>query len=184
MFFLVTGIVFYSCRQRIVPSSVSLSDSAAWQSGDLIFKTGTSLESRLVTELGGNRLTHVGILVHSPGGWLVVHAATGEDDGDTDSVKCEMVRSFACGDRCKSVKVVHVSCDTAVTQRAVRFALQQIGKPFDADFDITDTTKYYCTELVWQAYRHQHVDLSHGRRHHIQLLGLKKTCILPADLLP
>lgn len=105
-------------------------------------------------------------------------------EGDTDSVKCEIVRSFACGDRCKSVKVVHVSCDTAVTQRAVRFALQQIGKPFDADFDITDTTKYYCTKLVWQAYRHQHVDLSHGRRHHIQLLGLKKTCILPADLLP
>lgn len=102
----------------------------------------------MVTELGGNRLTHVGILVHSPGGWLVVHAATGEDEGNTDSVKCEMVRSFACGDRCKSVKVVHVSCDTAVTQRAVRFALQQIGKPFDADFDITDTTKYYCTELV------------------------------------
>ena len=95
-----------------------------------------------------------------------------------------MVRSFACGDRCKSVKVVHVSCDTAVTQWAVRFALQQIGKPFDADFDITDTTKYYCTELVWQAYRHQHVDLSHGRCHHIQLLGMKKTCILPADLLP
>ena len=177
---LVTRIVFCSCRQRIVPSSVSLSDSVAWLSGDLIFRTGTSLESRLVTEFGGNRLTHVEILVHSPGGRLVVHAATGEDEGDTDSVKCEMVRSFACGDRCKSV---HVACDTAVTQRAVRFALQQIVKPFDADFDITDTTKYYCTELVWQAYRHQHVDLSHGRRHHIQLLGLKKTCILPADLL-
>ena len=131
----------------------------------------------MVTEFGGNRLTHVGILVHSPGGWLVVHAATGEDEGNTDSVKCEMVR-------CQSVRVVHIACDTAITQWAVRFALQQIGKPFDADFDITDTTKYYCTELVWQAYRHQHVDLSHGRCHHIQLLGLKKTCILPADLLP
>ncbi len=61
---------------------MSLSDSVAWLSGDLIFRTGTSLEIRLVTEFGGNRLTHVGILVHSPGGWLVVLAATGEDEGE------------------------------------------------------------------------------------------------------
>ena len=46
---------------------------------------------------------------------------------------------------CKS-KIVRVPCKAYIAQKAVEYALSKIGFPFDNDFDLADTTKFYCTD--------------------------------------
>ena len=181
---IIASLLCAACGRQQAPSAAALADSISWRSGDLIFRTGISMESRLVLNADKSGFSHVGILVHTQGGWRVVHATTGEADNNIDMVKIEPVAHFVNQQRCVRFKVVRLSCSDAVAEKAVRFAIQQIGRPFDDDFSLADTTKYYCTELVWQAYRHQGIDLSQGHRHHISLLGIRKTCLLPQDVIP
>ena len=35
--------------------------------------------------------------------------------------------------------------------------------PFDTGFDIEDSGRLYCTELIWQVYMHAGIDLADGR---------------------
>ena len=179
------GILFLlsSCGHRQVLPSVVLADTVSWRSGDLIFRTGNSMESHFVLRADKSGFSHVGMLVRTQRGWQVVHATTGEDEDNIDTVKSEPVAHFIQSCRCVKFKVARVSCSNALAKEAAHFIMKQIGKPFDDDFSLTDTTKYYCTELVWQAYRQHGIDLSNGHRHQISLLGFRKTCLLPEDII-
>ena len=46
---------------------------------------------------------------------------------------------------------------------AASYAYQQIGKPYNYDFfDYTRTDKFYCSQLVWKAWKNRGWDLNDG----------------------
>jgi len=70
-----------------------------------------------------------------------------------------------------------------IEKKLVLHGFQQYYFMFsDDNFDMADTTKFYCTELVWRAYLSAGIDISKGRRHNINVLGLRKTSLLPSDI--
>ena len=63
-------------------------------------------------------------------------------------------------------------------------ALQKVAQhtAFDHDYDLKDTTKLYCTELLQLLYSHVGIDLSEGRITSISFPGVNADLIMPADV--
>ncbi|MBF1385537.1 YiiX/YebB-like N1pC/P60 family cysteine hydrolase [Prevotella aurantiaca] len=179
-----TVFLFTSCyRQHEKKLLAAYIDTLSLHNGDLIFREGNSIESKVVMTLDSSSYSHVGLLCKSDGVWKVVHAVPGESDDNVDIVKIEPVGAFLHPERCTKAKVVRVSYDANVAEKAVQYALNKVGYPFDDDFNTADTTKFYCTELVWKAYLYAGIDISEGRKHNINVLGIHKSCLLPSDIM-
>lgn len=128
--------------------------TAEFQEGDLAFRRGRSFESRAVLEAdSGGLYSHVGILARRDGQWRVVHAVPGErEEGDSiDRVKVESLEAFFASDRAATGEIVRL-VDAGDGSLAARKALSKEGIPFDHDYDLSDTSRLYCTELIAHAY--------------------------------
>lgn len=158
-------------------------DTSILRNGDLIFREGISFESRAVLEIDSGAYSHIGILYKGEKGWEVIHAVPGETEGGIDTVKIEPLAQFLQPDRCVQATTLRTNTSDEIATRAVRYAKTKVGKPFDNSFDLHDTSAYYCTELIWQAYLRQGIDLSKGRRHRLRLFNTETTCLLPTDLM-
>lgn len=153
--------------------------------GDLLFRRGSSTESRAVTLLDGF-YSHVGIVVDSGGGALrIVHAVPDEPDfpGDSDRVKMDPLARFLSPDRAEAACLMRPA-DSLAARTAARAALRfwQRATPFDHDYDETDTLRMYCTELVVYAYRLAGWDIAGPERRHVETVWLTADCILPAQV--
>lgn len=158
-------------------------DTCGLRTGDVILREGPSLESHSVMMASGAQYSHVGILVFddASGAWTVVHAVPGEESPEV--VKQEPVGEFLRRDRALSACTARMACSDATALAAARYALSKVGTPFDNAYTLADTTRLYCTELVWQAYLHQNIDVSHGRRHRVGMIGFGEDYIYPSDFL-
>ena len=178
-----TVFLFFSCyRQHESEKRTAYIDTLLLCNGDIIFREGRSAESAMVMALDRNNYSHVGMLLNTRNGWKVVHAVPGESENNIDTVKFEPIGAYLQSDRCVKAKIVRVPCKAYIAQKAVEYALNKIGFPFDNDFDLADTTKFYCTELVWRAYLSVGIDISKGKRHNINVLGFHKNSLLPSDI--
>ena len=162
-------------------------DTERFRNGDLIFREGPSLNSEFVKAMSDNRFSHVGMLFKSKGRWMVVHAVPDEsEEHETDFVKCEPVESFLDPSKARSSKCMRVRCDSYKALAAVKYAVVKADSHilFDNDYDLNDTSRLYCTELVWQAYRHQGINLV-PRFTNVPMFGLGKTkdVIFPVNIL-
>jgi hypothetical protein len=54
--------------------------------------------------------------------------------------------------------------------------------PFDHGYDLNDTAKMYCTELIHHVFTQEGIDLTGGRRSRVGVPGLAGDYILPGDL--
>ena len=179
-----TVFLFTSCyRQHEKKLLAAYIDTMSLRNGDLIFREGRSVESTFVTTLDSSNYSHVGLLCKYDGAGKVVHAVPGESDNNVDTVKSEPISAFLQPDRCANIKIVRVSCESHIAQKAVQYALKKVGIPFDDDFNMADTTKFYCTELVWKAYLHAGIDISESRRHNVNMFSFHKPCLLPSDVM-
>lgn len=158
-------------------------DTCRLRNGDLIFREGPSPESRAVKLASGAQFSHVGLLCRDERSrmWTVVHAVPAEDDPEL--VKQEPLALFLRCDRALSACTYRIGCPDSVADAAVRYALCKVGTPFDNDYSLADTTRLYCTELVWQAYRHQGIDISRGQRHSVGAPGFTDSYIFPVDFI-
>ena len=156
--------------------------------GDLVFRCGEGIVSRAVLSVEEDGVySHVGILVRDGDAWKVVHAVPGEKEhpGDFDRVKAEAPERFLAPDRARAGALVHCGLsDPAVLARIRETALgwARDNVPFDDDFDIADSSRLYCTELVWRLYRRAGIDLSEGRRRRLDILFVHGDCLLPGHL--
>ena len=155
--------------------------------GDLLFRKGTGIAGRIVTSLDSNgEYSHVGIVVRIDDKWYVVHAVPHEPDfeGDIDRVKCEPIELFT--SRYPQANYRHYRTTATNKQRkiAIHHALRLSAerRPFDHDYDLSDSTKLYCTEFVEYVYSLAGVSISQGRRTHITFPSLSGDHILPSDL--
>ncbi|MBR6202489.1 MAG: hypothetical protein IKQ62_05760 [Bacteroidaceae bacterium] len=167
---------------------VVLTGEEAFREGDLVMRCGYGVESKAVTEASQSIYSHIGMLHYDGllGQWMVVHAVPDEAErGEPEWLKCERLSDFYAADRAMRGAWMRVDCSDAVAGAAVRYALQKVKQKvvFDNDYLLSDTTSLYCTELIWQAYLHQGIDLSDSRRHDVPLLFSKDgECIFPVDI--
>lgn len=155
--------------------------------GDLVFRRGTGLTSRVVLAADEKGVySHVGILKQMDGKWCVIHAVPGEPDykGDEDRVKMEPIEKFFSKERASKGAVIRVEGETKCATKAAEnaFLLFKAGILFDHEYDLTDTMKMYCTELIDHVYKKEGIDLSEGRLSRINMPLLSGDYLLPNDI--
>ena len=120
------------------------------------------------------------------GKWCVIHAVPGEPDykGDEDRVKMEPIEKFFSKKRASKGAVMRVEGETKCATKAAEnaFLLFKAGILFDHEYDLTDTMKMYCTELIDHVYKKEGIDLSEGRLSRINMPLLSGDYLLPNDI--
>lgn len=153
--------------------------------GDIVFRKGNSFSSRIILSADQDGLySHVGIVVLHHGEFRIVHALPGADGGDTDGVIAESIDQFFATNRCSSGAIYRYIGDTLVSEIASRRAIAYLNRAlsFDHGYDLEDSTKLYCTELVYKAYLFGGIDITEGQRTTIAFPILQGEYILPSDL--
>jgi hypothetical protein len=155
--------------------------------GDLIFRRGTGVVGHIVTSVDNSgEYSHVGIAVLKDEEWCVVHAVPHEPDfeGDIDRVKCEALESFVGRYRDGVVGHYRVCAEPELRARVADNALRlsSMNIPFDHDYNLEDSTAFYCTELVEYLYLQYGISLSEGRRTEVNFPSLSGRYIMPSDI--
>lgn len=166
--------------QRIMPVEI-LAD------GDLAFRRGTGLLSQVVTSASKDGVySHIGILKKIDNEWFVIHAVPDEPDfeGDPDRVKMDSLSRFFAADRAVRGMIARVTDDSLAASKAAAIAWKMARERvlFDHDYDLTDTSRMYCSELVEFAYRETGICLSEGRRTQINVPAMGGTYLMPDDI--
>lgn len=158
------------------------------RSGDIVFRQGTGLTSRIVQTADKNgEYSHVGIVLRDKNGdCMVIHAVPDEPDykGDVDRVKLEHIDVFFGNGKAVCGAVMRVNADSARACRAATHALDIFKRNtlFDHEYDMSDTTQMYCTELVYFVYRKEGITLA-DIENTLVIPIINKKCLLPGDLL-
>lgn len=162
-------------------------DTTELRSGDLLLRNGLGTESRFVTGLSNGEYSHIAIAYKDTGGWYAVHAVPGETPHpkDTDYLKCEPIEEFFNHNRAKAGAIAKVDCTTDAATKAIAFALDKVRRKFQFDhkYRLADTTEYYCTELIYQAYLTAGINLAEDRRHELPMPETESYFIFPSDIL-
>lgn len=190
-------VAFFRCLFVVMPMlcgcgeehlQVVLTGQEPFRDGDLVLRCGFGVESQAIVRSSNSIYSHIGMLHYDEAGcrWMVIHAVPDEaEPGEPEWLKCEPVADFYTATRAKCGAWVRPDCPDSVAAAAVHYALQKVAErvEFDNEYLLSDTTRFYCTELVWQAYLHQGVDLSDGHRHDVPLFFSKDgECIFPVDI--
>lgn len=171
--FLFVCLLLVGCGRKMAVEEFALPESVQLQTGDLVFRVGTSKESRTVVTLDRKSLySHIGMVVYHDGRWWVLHAVPNEraSKQEKDSVKLEPIGVFFRSDRADKGCVCRYPISPDDTLRLKRRALDLYRRHlvFDTNFDDQDTNAFYCTELVCFLYQQAlGVDLAESRRHRV-----------------
>lgn len=158
------------------------------QEGDIVFRKGNSLASQLVLKVDEESFySHIGIVVSDNGAWKVVHAVPDEPDykGDQDRVKMDDLNVFFSSERASAGAIMRFESDSIeskkIEERVKR--IFQRNTLFDHYYNLDDTTKMYCTELIYFVFKEvSDIDITEGRRTIVSVPALKGSYILPSDI--
>lgn len=132
--------------QATLPASLDLN---SLHTGDLIYRMGRSFYSPYFRDRSSTekRFSHVGIIVRRAGSLWVIHAEADEYAGN-GGVKEDSLSTFL--ECAKDWAVYRLTLADTIRQAIGHYALYYKAQaiPFDFGFDISDTTRFYCTELV------------------------------------
>lgn len=179
--------VFQSCKEE-TQTVIEPLPLGMLKDGDLAFRRGVGLMSRAVLVADGKGIySHVGILKQIDGSWFVIHAVPDEPDfaGDVDRVKVDSIARFFEIGRAVQGTVMRMSCSESAARMAAQMAYSMARRHvlFDHQYDLSDTTSMYCTELVEFVYRKVGVDLAEGRLSTVNMPGMRGCYLLPSDLM-
>ena len=185
IFLMISGAVISCSRKDTKDEAVFPEDE--FSDGDLAFRRGMGILSRVVLAADEKGVfSHVGILKQIDGKWYVVHAVPDEleFEGDVDRVKIEPLSKFYAFDKASRGAIMRYDGDTASVHRAAEHAVEiaKRGTLFDHDYNLDDTTKMYCTEMVNFVYAESGIDLSEGRRTVAHIPALGGIYIMPGDI--
>lgn len=161
-------------------------DYSLFHSGDLIFRRGNGILSQTVLHRDRtSEFSHVGIIKIINNRPYVIHASPGKPLGTNAIVKLETIDDFL---RDASVLAAvyrlnqnHVSLGNNASSLAHEYSVRKV--PFDTQFSLKSLDKFYCTELVWQAYLQSGIDLVAQNFSTLSFPFNKEPYILPSDLL-
>jgi hypothetical protein len=97
----------------------------------------------------------------------------------------EDLEDFFSWEKAKTGIVVRMEDNEAGNIRAAKNAIRLFHSYilFDHDYNLQDSSKMYCTELLDYVFKQESIDLTQGRRTQINVPGLSGTYILPHDIL-
>lgn len=149
-------------RGNAVPIALpaQLFESLELADGDLVFRTGHDVMSRLVLSQGESpRFSHVGIVIRQSKVLFVVHALP-SGEASQGGVLIEPLSQFASPENAVDIGFYRVIGIDAISRQIVRnYVLRQIGKPFDDKFKYSDDANIYCTELALKAMTTSGIDI-------------------------
>ena len=163
----------------------------SFKNGDLVFRRGRDLVSRMVLEMDdASRYSHVGLIYRAGSQLFVIHAVPAENSAERNEVKMEPFQVFASASRATEIAIYRLremndSTHSAVASKAADHALRLAAAhtPFDSEFDLSTPDALYCTELVWHVYKMAGVDLVDGNFDALQIPFRSGEYVLPSTLL-
>jgi len=184
--FLAIILLTTSCNNYQKEYDPPTIDESILQEGDLAFRRGYSVASRMVlaADKSGN-YSHTGIIVHDSTGWKVIHAVPGETDKEhpEERIKKETLAQFYATDRSMSGAIFRLDTIMQIREIAAKKAKELFDRKllFDHDYDSEDSSKIYCTELLYFVYRTTGIDITENRR--TSFPGFRTPFILPQDII-
>jgi len=179
LLFFLTG-----CQQKPVFSFHI--DETILQEGDIVFRRGTSIASRMV--LAADReggYSHIGIIVKDTTGWKVIHAVPGETDEEypEEVIKKESLSQFFAPSKAVAGAIFRLDTIETIALSAAKKAQLVFERNllFDHKYDLEDSTKMYCTELLVFVFKQAGIDISDGKRRTYP--AIQGEFILPSDIL-
>lgn len=129
-------------------------DSLLFESGDIILRQGTSFVSSFIARSfpGSHEMSHCGILVEDNGIWKVIHSISGHIS-EHDGIRIETAKTFmqkAFKNKVILVKPKFNIDRKLITQQAWNYLILKAA--FDHEFNLSDSSKLYCSELVRAVY--------------------------------
>ena len=184
---LLSLYIFSSCMKRKYEIEKVEFPEELFTDGDLAFRRGAGIMSHVVIAASTNGLySHVGIIKKINKRCYVIHAVPGESEkkGDIDCVKIEPINIFFSIDRAIKGAVMRVTDNKLIATNAANHALSisSRGTLFDHEYNLNDSTKMYCTELVNFVYKKCGIDISEGRIRNINLPVIQGKYLMPEDL--
>jgi uncharacterized protein YycO len=118
------------------------------------------VSSLVLTQGDAALFSHVGVILKQEGRVSVVHSLP-ENANSVSGVQVESLAAFTSFDNASDVAVYRLKgIDNKVRSKVTGYILQQVGKPFDADFLLSTDDRLYCTELVVKAFSIAGVELT------------------------
>ncbi len=155
--------------------------------GDIVFRRGEGMASDIVTYKDRDgKYSHVGIIVDSDSGLMVVHSVPGEhpQQSGSDVIRIEPINQFFAPEVSHNGEIMRIDLDSEQRKRLSSLAIEKVSRkiPFDHNYDLTDTASLYCTELLQLLYKNIGIDLAQGRTTHINVPGMTNDYIMPSDI--
>ncbi len=174
-----------SCAENCAPApEIPLGEI---KPGDLAFRRGEGIVSDVVLFNDADGLySHIGIVVSHNDTLKVVHAVPGENDsrGDFDRVKIDLLADFFAPERALRGEIKRMemtdSLRHAISTAAISKAAAKVK--FDHNYNLADTSKLYCTELVQLIFSNSGIDLAEERITPISCPGLSRDYLMPSDI--
>lgn len=166
----------------VVASEIDLAE------GDLVFRRGLGAKSRAVLTADPEGFySHSGIVVKPDSTFMIVHVTPGERGAGemADRIKMETPEQFFARDRAQYGAVYRLTDSLDMLSTAARQAVRlwHKGVLFDHEYVLSDSTKMYCTELVWYVYQLAGKDITNGKRSEVTNMPLfSNSYIFPSDI--
>jgi len=157
------------------------------QSGDLIFRRGTSIESQIVLLTDQDcDYSHVGMIYKINKELFVIHTVPKENDSDPGYIKFESIEEFLSEGKASRVGIYRLtknSLDKINIASSYAYKCYVKKYCFDNNYDLVSDKKLYCTELIWKAYKLAGIDLLCNRLKNINIIVTRRTMIMPSSII-
>ena len=147
------------------------------QTGDIAFRLGRSIESRVIAAEGN--YSHIGIVIQRDTSIQIVHIEP--ERNSEERTKYSTLKEFFSPEYALSGAIMRLkNIDSSQQEKIESYILSLQDISFDHDYDLADSSRMYCTELIWHTYNHLGIDISRNIRHRVPLA--KEGVILPNDI--
>ncbi|WP_461245993.1 YiiX/YebB-like N1pC/P60 family cysteine hydrolase [Treponema sp. R6D11] len=158
--------------KTIAPQQIAIIASVV-KEGDIICRLGDRLWSQFFSELSlkDKRYSHIGIIHIDNSKVTVINAEGGTEEGK-NFVKITALDNFLNVARTAGIYRIKNTDGYKISSMAMEY----VGVPFDYEFDISDESKIYCTELLYIILKRLSPELKLGT---VFINQLNKEIILP-----
>jgi uncharacterized protein YycO len=134
--------------------SLSKDEINQLQNGDIILRHGFGMASDLIVKSLNEKydFSHCAIICKDKHLVNVIHSVS-QTLSDFDGIQSQTLSRFISDSKEKSIIVVRFknqqnTDNKIIASRAAYYLSKKI--PFDNDFNIEDSSKFYCSELIWK----------------------------------
>lgn len=146
-------------EQSFSTYSLSNSEKQLIKDGDIILRHGYGLVSDLIVSSlnEGLNISHCAIVHKTDSVFQVIHSVS-QNLSDVDGVQAQDIQPFIRDSKENSVIVLRYKDSLNTQSRIAKRALYYLKKKiaFDHNFDIADSSTFYCTELIWKAIKDEY----------------------------